>query len=355
MMNQGFEQIQEKKEDGIPSCNLGHRMIAFIIDILCVFIFSSVLTSFAAPAIRNRFYNQDALVEKYENRIIESGLYVESSAENGKKAYYPLNMHPDYANKELNEEEQSTYIRILETGVNNFATSTSFTCFTEDDLKELQKANEKVFVYNEETKKYEIKENALKSDIIAFYQSAVQSEINTLSKDEIIKTTYAQIMRPRYIETIVSISIVAIIFLLVIPLCTKYRQTLGKKFMRLTVVRNEEIISRPMTLLRFTILFLVELLGSIFAYGIPLIISLTIACFSKNKSSLHDLLLKTKVVSIDALPSPKEEGEAEVLLPKEPMLVEVSEVKQEIEDETKAEIIEENEKLNEDSSKGEEE
>ena len=152
-MNQGFEQIQEKKEDGIPSCNLGHRMIAFIIDILCVFIFSSVLTSFAAPAIRNRFYNQDALVEKYENRIIESGLYVESSAENGKKAYYPLNMHPDYANKELNEEEQSTYIRILETGVNNFATSTSFTCFTEDDLKELQKANEKVFVYNEETKK----------------------------------------------------------------------------------------------------------------------------------------------------------------------------------------------------------
>ena len=67
------------------------------------------------------------------------------------------------------------------------------------------------------------------------------------------------------------------------------------------------------------------------------------------------MLLKTKVVSIDALPSPKEEGEAEVLLPKEPMLVEVSEVKQEIEDETKAEIIEENEKLNEDSSKGEEE
>ena len=66
-------------------------------------------------------------------------------------------------------------------------------------------------------KKYEIKEDALKSDIIAFYQSAVQSEINTLSKDEIIKTTYAQIMRPRYIETIVSISIVAIIFLLVIP------------------------------------------------------------------------------------------------------------------------------------------
>ena len=50
MMNQGFEQIQEKKEEGIPSCNLGHRMIAFVIDILCVFIFSSVLTSFAAPA-----------------------------------------------------------------------------------------------------------------------------------------------------------------------------------------------------------------------------------------------------------------------------------------------------------------
>lgn len=356
MMNQGFEQIQEKKEEGIPSCNLGHRMIAFVIDFLCVFIFSSVLTTFVTPAIRNRFYNQDALVAKYENRIIESGLYVETVSEDDKKTYYPLNMHPDYANKELTEEEQNTYIQILETGVNNFATSTSFTCFTEDDLKELQKAEEKVFTYNEETKEYEIKEDALKSDIIAFYQSAVQSEVNTLKNDEIIKTTYTQIMRPRYLETIVSIVITATIFLLVIPLCTKYRQTLGKKFMRLAVVKNDKVVSRPILLARFAILLIVELLGSIFAYGIPLIVSLTIVCFSRNKSALHDLVLKTKVVSLDSLPSEeeKEEGTAEVLLPKEPMLVEVGEVKQEIEDETKAEIIEEKEKLDEDSSKGEE-
>jgi len=353
MMNQNImSSVHEEKENEIPSCNLGSRMIAFVIDILCVFIFSSVLTTFVAPAVRNRFYNQDALIEKYENRIIESGLYVEKSDENGKKTYYPLNLHPDYANKELTDDEQNTYINILKEGVNNFATSTSFTCFTEDDLKELQKAYEKVFTYNEESNQYEIKADALKTDVIAFYQSAAQSEITSLSKDEVIKTTYTQIMRPRYLETIVSIVIVATIFFLVIPLCTKYRQTLGKKFMRLTILKNEKIISRPMTLLRFAIFLFVELLASIFAYGIPLIVSLTIACFSKNKKALHDLILGTKVVSIDALPVEKAEGKAEVLLPKEPILVEVEETKQEIEDETKAEIIEENNQQN--SSEGEE-
>ena len=355
MMNQGFPQVQEKKEEGIPSCNLGHRMIAFVIDILCVFVFSSVLTSFVAPLVRDRFYNQDQLVEKYENRVIESGLYVEKSAEDGKKAYYPLYMHPDYADKELTEEEEIRYIDILKEAAQNFATSTSFTCFTEDDLKELQKADEKVFSFNETTNQYEIKSDAVKADILSFYKTAVQNEISSLKNDEIIKQTYTKIMRPRYIETIVSISIVALIFLFIIPICSKYRQTLGKRFMRLTIVKNDKVISRPMELYRFLILYIVELLGSIFAYGIPLIISLTIMCFSKNKSSLHDLVLKTKVVSLDALPSEeeKDEGTAEVLLPKEPMLVEVGEVKQEIEDETKAEIIEETENLEHDISKGE--
>lgn len=296
------QELAKDKTNEIPPANSMNRFLAFLIDLICLFLVSSVLNGFLAPVVRNQFYNQSELILQYGERLESTHLYVKEG-EGEKAAYYPLYQHPSYYGKTLSDEEKDTYIQLLEDGITYFVESEEFTCFTMDDYKSLQKEAESVFSFDETLQKYVVKEDAKKDDILSFYQEACKSSVNSLSKDEKLMTVYKQIMGPRRIELLVCVTITAIIFFLIIPLCTKYRQTVGKKMMRLTVVDSKEkVTSRLFVLYRFLILYPFELLSSVYLFGMPLLASITVACFTKKKSAIHDLILRTKVVSIDDIP-----------------------------------------------------
>lgn len=79
------------------------------------------------------------------------------------------------------------------------------------------------------------------------------------------------------------------VFFLVIPLCLKDGQTLGKKVMKLVVLSADGYTYRKWKLIiRFVVYFAVEFVGMIVSFGATLLISYTMTMFTKKRRSIHD-------------------------------------------------------------------
>ena len=75
----------------------------------------------------------------------------------------------------------------------------------------------------------------------------------------------------------------------------KNGETLGKKLFSIGIASAKDgfKVKRSQIIIRFLVFLLIELLLSIFLFGIPLIISFSMLVFSKNGYALHDYLAAT--------------------------------------------------------------
>ena len=127
-----------------------------------------------------------------------------------------------------------------------------------------------------------------------------------LSKDPEYVKSYKKFYSNYKIMIVFDMFIPLLIFQLIIPLFTKKRQTLSMIIFKGTMVRKNDnvLISKNFLLLRFFFIFIVEFLiiylllsaiGTIFT----VLITLIVICFTKNRLTLHDAILKLKITNPD--------------------------------------------------------
>lgn len=309
MNSRYIDPTNQPLDKSIPPAPLGKRCFAFLFDLMCLFIFSTFLNSTIVPALQKNFYNQEDLKNQVLERLLSTHLYVEN--EEKKDTYYLIyNM---YTEDNVSEEDKLKYIDLMENNLNLLITEANFSCYTMDDLTNLKAEAENVFYFNQELNQFEYVEGVETDAKVDFYRSACKDAYKKITtKDDFIVTSFKKINRINMIEIMSCLTVVGIVIFLVIPLCSKKGQTLGKKMNGLALVEKEDQPIRKMTIVfRYLILFFVEIIASIFLYGIPLLISLTIMCFSKKRGALHDVILSTKTILAESYPQKKSEDDSE--------------------------------------------
>lgn len=277
----------------------GKRTIAFIMDICCVFLCSALLYSYVVPSIRKACYDLTPTITAYQERLVLSGLYEQKSEEDD--TYYPLNRLYDNPDKLLDEKKEQ-YIQKLETKIVHYYKDTeNFPYVNIEEYFDLQKENKDVW---EELSpnSFVKKESATLDQQLEFFLLACNTALNSLKKDTELAKYAVKIQRTQMIELLSCISLMLLIFELVIPLIHKKRQTIGKYVSAIVIVNPKDNmpISRPRYLLRFVILFL-EVVSSIFTYGIPLFASFTVMCFNKKRYALHDFAAQSKIIPVEKI------------------------------------------------------
>lgn len=283
----------------------GKRTIAFIMDICCVFLCSALLYSYVVPSIRKACYDLTPTITVYRERLVSTGLYAEKASneekEGEEKVYYPLNQLYDDP-YQLQDEKKKEYIALLETGITGYYSNDAFPYVTYEDYEDLQEKDADVWEYRLSSNSFEMKESATLDQQLKFFLNACNQALNSLSRDTELAKYASKIQRTQMIELLVCISLMMLIFELLIPMINKKRQTIGKYVSAIAVVNPKDNlpITRWRYVVRFLILFL-EVVSSIFTYGIPLFISFSVMCFNKKRYALHDFAVQSKTIPVEKI------------------------------------------------------
>ena len=211
----------------------------------------------------------------------------------------------------MNNEE---FIEYLDYQLALFYSDSDFECSNMEYYNNLKNENPTIFEYNTSTLKYEYKDNVSDEEILNFYIQVIDISINEiLIQDKQINETLNKIIVNNATSLMMSIIVSMVIFFLIIPLISKNGSTIGKYLLKIGVIdlKSKMIAHKGQIALRFVIL-LIECLLSLMCYGGVLLISLAITIFSKNNSSIHDLICKTTLVDLKQYNLPPidlEEGE----------------------------------------------
>ncbi len=315
-------------DKSIPSAPLGKRVFAFLIDIVCLFIFSSFLNSTLVPVIQKNFYDQTQLKKDTTDRLLLTHMYVENPEK--EETYYLIyNMYTEEQLKEKEDADKLEYVSLMEINLNLLIEEGNFTCYTAENLKDFKLKAEDVFVFNQEKNEIEYVADITTDKKVEFFMSACQDAYHTITtKDEAITAAFNKLNRINMLEIVGCMALVGTVLFVVIPLCSKKGQTLGKRMNEVAVIeKNDKPARKWIILIRYAIIAYIEVVASIFTYGIPLLASLTVMCFSKKKVALHDLIVSTKVISANQYPTTeKDEEVADDLAPAVLSNNEVSEV-----------------------------
>lgn len=279
----------------------GKRTIAFIMDICCVFLCSALLYSYVVPSIRKACYDLTPTLTAYQERLVLTGLYEQKKSEED-DTYYPLNRLYEDPYKLLDEKKEE-YIQTLETRILHYYNDTeNFSYVNIEEYFDLQEEDEDVWEYELSSNSFVKKESATLDQQLKFFLLACNTALNSLKNDTELAKYAAKIQRTQMIELLTCISLMLLVFELVVPLINKKRQTIGKYVSAIVIVNPKDNmpISRPRYLLRFAILFL-EVVSSIFTYGIPLFLSFTVMCFNKKRYALHDFAAQSKIIPVEKI------------------------------------------------------
>lgn len=248
---------------------LGSLFIDFIIVFACFFVIDSLITTPIVEATTD--YNE--VYQQYFDYLAESELYIYN--ENGEI-----------------EKITSDYDRRL----TNF-----FTKNGKLDIYEQKKNDSNYFIYDANlniwTKKDEVKDE----DLTAFYQNVYFNDaLPLLEQQEIVMAMNNKLAGYNLMMVLINSSVSLILVFLVVPLIDPHHSTFGMKPFRMRLVNknNGENISVLQVIFRFLILISIEILASIYTFGIPAIISIGMTVFTTNRQSLRDFLCGNYIVDI---------------------------------------------------------
>jgi hypothetical protein len=145
-----------------------------------------------------------------------------------------------------------------------------------------------IMTYNEETKQYLENPDVTEEQMIAFNNDERVKELSQIQSGAAVIELYG------------SASLASIIFYVIIPLTNNRGSTLGKKFMTLAVVDDKkEYVSKKKRAIRGISYFLINIIGGMISNGLFIMGSLVVSIVNKDGKSIHDLIAKTNVISLN--------------------------------------------------------
>lgn len=145
-----------------------------------------------------------------------------------------------------------------------------------------------IHYYDEVTKQYKENENITEEQKNAFENDERVKELTKIQNNTVAIELYG------------SISLASIVFYIIIPLTNNRGSTLGKKFMNLAVVDSKkEYVSKKVLVIRGASYFLINIIGGIISNGLFIVASLLVCIINKDGKSIHDLIAKTNVISLN--------------------------------------------------------
>jgi uncharacterized RDD family membrane protein YckC len=272
------------------NANLFKRSSAAIIDFIVFIILGLSLISFAIGPIYDNNFNTSALSEEFLALQKASYLYVESEDTNQvllvDSANYPTVVYQYYSEFKPNKmmgEETSPFVFS-----NAWFNTTILQVEASDSLFELVNEDLNVLAVAKST--------VTSADITTYYTDAYNKALLDLAQYAPYRALAVEINR-FFIEILsIAFLISGILFYLIIPLLTKYTQTLGKLILGLSVVTKEGYtLALWQKVVRFVAIMVTFVLAIYTVFG-SILISYTFMIFTKNYRSLHDFVSFTKVV-----------------------------------------------------------
>ena len=297
-----YEQTTDQpKQHEVFKATPGNRVIGFILDLLCVVLLFVVLQSSVVQPIANKAFNLDEKTNQYKERLLESHLYEPGT-------YYEVEYDCLSLDQSFDTEKGVAFNHYHEKIIyfyNTFETSNEkgekliditkyYTLIVESGLFDVTGSVEEPASFNAVPKS-----STTEEQMREFYQQkAYPAATDALSYDEVIITLANTLTFAQVIEMLVALTISVLVFLFIIPICTKKHQTLGMMMMKTAVVSRATGFrcSKVQLLVRFLILYLFEAILSIFTVGIPVLVSFTMMVFGKENTSIHDHFSATLVV-----------------------------------------------------------
>lgn len=277
------------------------RLWAFGFDLICMIVSTLLLMLLTMNIINNVPYYKNAN-ENINNIQAASHLYVKRSDGSLQLMcdYYVINEEKDYVK----------YNKMFDDALTSFYTDPTF--FDQDDPKSglylynIQKIPEgqnysSLFLYSDETKTTIIENlEVAPSRFYDFYCTAMSEDAVRFMVDNEIYYESSRTITLTFIFVILLVPIVlsTTIFELIIPLClSRGKKTLGKLVFKLSVVDVRGLsCSYKRYIFRFLLLLVIEVVLSIPAILIPIIVSFTMAVASKTGQSFHDYVTNTYVI-----------------------------------------------------------
>ncbi|HPY38832.1 MAG TPA: RDD family protein [Bacilli bacterium] len=278
------------------------RLLAFMFDMLCVGIMTSLLFLGTRAIAEKQTIFTDAL-ETRARLQSESHLYVLNDQNNYDLITDFYASNTDYAD----------IIIEYEAALVAFYTSPTF--FDQDDpaggihLYNEQKIGENAvagnyFVYADSEHTSIVANPAYSAEKMdAFYQIAIEDIAYAYLNSH---PDYSQASRVILVFSTIfilpfSILVSLLVFELLFPLIfSRGRQTLGRKIFHIGLITSDAISPKTGRFLaRFALFLCVEIIASVFTFGIPIIFSVSMFFFTKNNQSFPDYMLGIYSVDVE--------------------------------------------------------
>ena len=250
---------------------LSKRLGAFLLDIFTIILTATLLYSLIGQLLVKTDTFKEATKIMNEMKV-DSYLFVYNEEDSNitneiKKEDYPnaiKNFYIDYKN------DEDTYHKLMEE-------SNYFNCIDGE---------------------YVVKEDVNVADVESFYADLYAKAIVQVTKTEEYMYCYRVNMNFVFYNLFASILLSYLLFILLIPILTKRRTTIGQRVMNLALVNfdTNEFATKTQVAFRAFVILLAEVVISLFSFGAPIIISVGFMIFRSDHASYHDLLSSTKMI-----------------------------------------------------------
>ena len=279
-------------------CSFSKRISAFLIDLFAILLTSLVLNLLCVRPLMNHWGDYDNKQDQLVIEKVKSYLFVLCDADGEKicdgaddeetilssyRANGNLLTIRQFVNK--NEAGSSVYLGYLTLFYDQIESDTFVKMKGESGLFDGDAFDDSI----EETRRLKFCESVFEKanrDIGYFH-------------DGIISTLTEETSGMYLISAVSTYGTSALIFFLIIPMCGKYRQSIGKRILHLGVVNRYYVPANFLLMTCRVMAFLIlEVLLGMFTFGIPLILSVALSLILKSGQCLHDAISTTQVLDL---------------------------------------------------------
>lgn len=130
-----------------------------------------------------------------------------------------------------------------------------------------------------------------KTNLLTFFKARYEEAVETFNDLDTVKDLYNKSIIYSFIAPIAGLSLSLLILCLLVPLINQDGKTIGKMILKMVVLTKDGYtLPRYKTLIRFLVLYFVEIGLSILTLGGMMLISYTMMNFAKKHRCLHDFI-----------------------------------------------------------------
>ncbi|MFA6666946.1 MAG: RDD family protein [Bacilli bacterium] len=284
--------LQEINYKMVP---MSKRLLASLVDFLFS-IFTGFILLCLVLLIAERNENYSSLFTKRDEIVIESGLYIKNSEDKTERisSFYDDNNDLTYNEKSNLIDEKLNYYFNLETyfpDKDGVAIYNKAKRSTKDDDK---------LLFNEDYSRALVNSDYDEAYYNFYCDTVDNVAVSYLTRSEAYYNIAKQIVIIDSIFLIACYLFPIIIFFYIMPLIFRRgHTTLGQKIFKIGIVNFDGLNCKfSKFTLRFLFFFFIEIILSLIAFLIPLIVSFSMLGFSKRRQTLHDYVLNTYAVDI---------------------------------------------------------